>query len=429
MPDISLKLQLKAKVTQLQQLTVKLLSLHAQDLTDYIHEQVTDNPLIDIRYHDVRSTSGTGNEKPIDNIRSRDKSLEDVLMEQLRVLTLPKPVMLAAAMVIQSLDEKGFFVGDLDLLGQDYGLPEALMKEGLATVQSFDPPGIGATSLCDSLIIQTRRRPDAPPHTLDLLTAHYEDFLKGRWQRLQKELGITNQELKAIRDFMKTLSLQPAGQVDQPAEYVRADAELYIDENDKMAVRLLEEVPDIFFRDDLYASYSKEKDKKTLSYVKKARRAFLDLQTALAYRQRSVLLVLTEIAHRQEPYFRSGQALLPLNQKELAQLTGLSEATVSRVCRDRYVLFQQQIYPVQHFFAQAYVQQQSDSDIPVYVSDQVVREKIARLIQEEDGAHPYSDQEIAEHLQGERIHIARRTVAKFRMELGFVNSNMRRRMR
>jgi RNA polymerase sigma-54 factor len=88
MADVSLQLQLKPKITQLQTLTIKLLTLHSQDLVEYLQEQVTENPLLDIRYHDVSSSGSGAAEKPIDNIRSHEDSLEDMLMKQLRVLTL-----------------------------------------------------------------------------------------------------------------------------------------------------------------------------------------------------------------------------------------------------------------------------------------------------------------------------------------------------
>lgn len=123
MANLSLKLEQKTKLMQVQRLTIQLLALHGQELTDFLQEQVTDNPLLDIRYHDVRG-AGDKTEKPIDNIKSRSASLESQLMAQLRVLSVPKPVLLAAGLVIGSLDEKGFFQGDITSLGDGYGLTE-----------------------------------------------------------------------------------------------------------------------------------------------------------------------------------------------------------------------------------------------------------------------------------------------------------------
>lgn len=134
-----------------------------------MQEQVTDNPLLDIRYHDVRG-AGDKTEKPIDNIKSRSASLESQLMAQLRVLSVPKPVLPWRRDWSLALSTKGFFQGDITSLGDGYGLTEENIEKGLALVQTFDPPGIGARNICEALIIQTRRRGDGPPKTEALLT-------------------------------------------------------------------------------------------------------------------------------------------------------------------------------------------------------------------------------------------------------------------
>ncbi|MGE1062080.1 RNA polymerase factor sigma-54 [Megasphaera paucivorans] len=427
MADISLKLQLKPKMTQIQSLTIKMLGLQAQDLTEFLYEQITDNPLLDIRYPDVRRSNTPIAEKPIDNIHSREDSLEEMLMKQLRVLTISKKIRMAAGLVIRSLDEKGFFTDDLDSIGIDYGITLTEMEQGLAVVKTLDPPGIGASGINEALLIQTRRCEKVPDHTLELLQYHYEDFLKGKWQRLRTEMEISDTELKCIRDFLKKLSLQPAQQIVQKEEFIRADMEIYTNEKGDLAIRMLEEIPDVFFREDLYASYEKQGDRKTKKYIHKARRAFLDLQAALAYRRQSIFAVVTAMIQQQKNFFLQGEALCPLNQKELAEKTGLSTSTVSRVCRDRYVLFNRRIYAIQDFFAQSY-SRISDKNETDYISSRAIMEKIACFIKDEDVKHPYSDQQIAAYLQGQDILIARRTVAKFRLILGIANSNMRRHM-
>lgn len=348
MANLSLKLEQKTKLMQVQRLTIQLLALHGQELMDFLQEQVTDNPLLDIRYHDVRG-AGDKTEKPIDNIKSRSASLESQLMAQLRVVSVPRPILLAAGLVIGSLDEKGFFQGDLSSLGDGYGLSEEDMEKGLALVQTFDPPGIGARNICEALLIQTRRRSDGPPKTEELLTRHYDDFLRGKWSKIQQGLDLSDKDLRDIRDFLKTLSLQPAGQIEQDEVYIRPDVEIYLEEGGTLAFRWLEELPDVYFRDDLYAEYGAQKDKKTLAYIRKARRAFNDLASALAYRRLSIEQVMNCLLTRQEGYFLHGQPLEPLRQKDIAEETGLSTATVSRVCRNRYALFGGKVYGLQSF--------------------------------------------------------------------------------
>lgn len=349
MSNLSLKLEQKAKILQVQRLTIHMLALNAQDLADFLQEQVTDNPLLDIRYHDVRPAGDKG-DKAIDNLRSRSDSLEARLMAQLRVQSLPRPQLMAAGLVIGSLDDKGFFQGDLASLGTAYHLTPEDMKKGLELVQSFDPPGIAARDLREALLIQTRRSRKAPAKTEALLAQHYEDFLQGKWQKIQASLALSEAGLQAIRDFLKTLSLQPAGQITQEEVYIRPDVEIYCDEKGQLALRSLEEIPDVYFRDDLYDQYAAQGDKETLVYIRKARRDFNDLASALAYRHHSIEQVVTCLMSHQKDYFLYHKPLQPLRQKDIAEETKLSTATVSRVCRHRYVLFEGQVYPLQSFW-------------------------------------------------------------------------------
>ena len=404
MSNLSLKLEQKAKILQVQRLTIQMLALHGQDLVDFLQEKVTANPLMDICYHDVRADEEKGR-KAIENVHNHGASLEAKLMAQLRVQTLPKPVMLAAGLVIGSLDAKGFFQGDLASLGRAYQLGPADMEKGLALVQSFDPPGIAARDLREAL-----------------LEKHYDDFLQGKWQKIQASLGLSDSELRDIRDFFKSLSLQPASQIVQEEVYIRPDIEIYCDAKGQLTQRSLEDIPDVYFRDDLYDQYAARGDKEILDYIRKARRDFTDLASALAYRHHSIEQVVACLMDRQKDYFLHHRSLRPLRQKDIAADTQLSTATVSRVCRHRYVLFEGRIYPLQSFLATAY-----PSDTEGSVSDKVIMEKIAALIASEDKSHPYSDQDLSECLAlSDRISVARRTVTKLRQKLNIPNSRIRR---
>ncbi len=423
MAKVALRLEQKMKVSQIQRLTIQMMALHGQELQTFLHEQVTENPLLDIRYPDIRP-AGSGGEKPIDNLRGCGDSLEEMLMKELRVQSVPKPVLLAAGLVIQNLDDKGFFCGDLAELGSEYRLDERTMDAGLRLVQTFDPPGVGARSIQETLLIQTRRSVCVPEGTEAVLLSHYDDFLHGRWQRLERAVPISARQLQAIRRFLKTLSLQPAVQTDERHTYVRADMEIYCNEQGTLSVRSLEELPEVFFRDDLYSLYRKEKAQQVQQFIRRSKQRFLDLKTALAYRWQSIAAVMDCILAVQQQYFLSGQPLRPLTQKNIAAATALSEATVSRVCRDRYALFAGRIYGIQEFLAHQYA---CDTDGHT-ISDQEIKKDIARIIAEEDWRHPVSDQQLATYFAKRHIQIARRTVTKFRLQLRIPNSSMRKRI-
>ena len=426
MAKIALTLEQKIKLSQMQRLTIQMMTLRGQDLVEFLYEKVTENPLLDIRYPDVRPRSGGGMEKPIDNIRSGGDSLEEKLMKELRVQSVSKKVMLAAGLVIQSLDEKGFFAAALEDIGVDYGLSVADMEAGLRLVQTFDPPGVGARTIQEALLIQTRRRKDAPAGAEELLMNHYDDFIRGHWKRLEEQMGLSPEGLGRIRHFLKKLALQPAAPADERTEFVRADIEILCDEEGHLTVRSLEDLPDVFFRDDLYTAYGKDGDKATQVFIRKAKRQFLDLQTALAYRRQSIFTVVEHIVKEQGEHFLHGGSLRPLTQKDIAAATGLSAATVSRVCRDRYALFRGRIYPIQSFLAHHY---RCDRERDGSISDKAIMEKMARLIAEEDCRRPWSDQDLADYFSQQSVHVARRTITKFRFKMNIPNSRMRRRMK
>lgn len=426
MAKIALTLEQKIKLSQMQRLTIQMMTLRGQDLVEFLYEKVTENPLLDIRYPDVRPKSGGGTEKPIDNIRSSGDSLEEKLMKELRVQSVSKKVILAAGLVIQSLDEKGFFAAALEDIGVDYGLSVADMEAGLRLVQTFDPPGVGARTIQEALLIQTRRRKDAPAGAEELLMNHYDDFIRGHWKRLEEQMGLSPEGLGRIRHFLKKLALQPAAPADERTEFVRADIEILCDEEGHLTVRSLEDLPDVFFRDDLYTAYGKDGDKATQVFIRKAKRQFLDLQTALAYRRQSIFTVVEHIVKEQGEHFLHGGSLRPLTQKDIATATGLSAATVSRVCRDRYALFRGRIYPIQSFLAHHY---RCDRERDGSISDKAIMEKMARLIAEEDCRRPWSDQDLADYFSQQSVHVARRTITKFRFKMNIPNSRMRRRMK
>ena len=425
MAKIALTLEQKIKLSQMQRLTIQMMTLRGQDLVEFLHEKVMENPLLDIRYPDVRPKSGGGTEKPIDNIRSSGDSLEEKLMKELRVQAVSKKVMLAAGLVIQSLDEKGFFAAALEDIGVDYGLSVADMEEGLRLVQTFDPPGVGARTIQEALLIQTRRRKDAPAGAEEMLLNHYDDFIRGHWKRLEEQMGLSPEGLGRIRRFLKKLALQPVAPADERTEFVRADIEILCDEEGHLTVRSLEDLPDVFFRDDLYTAYGKDGDKATQDFIRKAKRQFLDLQTALAYRRQSIFTVVEHIVKEQGEHFLHGGSLRPLTQKDIAAATGLSAATVSRVCRNRSVLFDGKVYGLQTFFATAYSRQDGED----FVSDKAIMKKMQSLVACEDKEHPYSDQDFADYFAAIHITIARRTITKFRQKLNIPNSNIRRRCR
>ena len=244
--------------------------------------------------------------------------------------------------------------------------------------------------------------------------------MNGHWQRLKESLRLSSDDLQSIIAFLKTLSLQPLSRISEETAYVRPEVEVFLTAEQTLSFRFLQELPTVSFRDDLYAVYGKDADRKTKTYLHKARRSFIDLETALRYRRQSISRTLEIILQVQHAAFVAAAPLKPLLQKDIAAAAGLSEATICRVCRDRYLLFNNRLYSFHQFLAQPYACGRHS------ISDDAIKRRIADLIANEDPRHPWSDQELTDTLCRDGITIARRTVAKLRLQAGIPKKSLRK---
>lgn len=203
--------------------------------------------------------------------------------------------------------------------------------------------------------------------------------------------------------------------------YIRPEGKLVVTDRGDVSVILFQTCPILRFRDDLYAAYGKNADKETLAYLRKARHSYVNLRTALTFRSKAIRLVLEAICYRQHDFFLHDAALHPLTQKEIARITGLSEATVSRVCKNRCVLFNRRVCKIQDFLTRAY-----DNGTTEPASADEIKRTLLALIAAEDRVRPYSDQVLANMLAEKGLPIARRTVAKLRLAARIPNSTVRK---
>lgn len=417
--EAKLTLSQKTTITQLQQLSLKLISLTQQDLTKYLEQQSLENPLMDIKYRDSQISGG--GQKNIDNIQTFRPDIYQHLTEQLRLMALSEAVEQAAVILINSLDDRGYLEEDPTDLAAEYTIPQDTFETALQVIQSMDPAGVGARSFQEAFLLQTRQSLQVPPKTETLLQQYYDDFIHGHWDLICEALSITRDELCDIRDFLKTLSLQPAADfMSKEQTYIYPDVRIYIDENGEPAVELLNRLPEISFRNDLYQQYRQTKDSDIRQYIAQAKKNFQELQSALSFRDISLCKVIQTIITVQRPFFHDQLTILPLTQKEIAQKTDLSPSTISRICRGRYLLFLNQAYPFRHFFSQRYTTADIDT------SGKIIQMKIAVYIRNENKFKPLSDQDLTDLLHSEGIHVSRRAVNKLRIGLHLGNSRLRR---
>lgn len=418
-------LQQQVKLTQRQVLAMRVLALPTQNLHEFIQEKIIENPLLEMEPVSYK----TGKEKESaalwEKIPDRDLSFEEALLRELRCYQCTPAVREGVRRIVCSLDQHGFFTGDLKALGEAGHISYEDMRQALALIQECDPPGVGAASVQESLLLQIKHSEKIPPFgTEAVLREHFTDFLQGRWDTITAKTGVSMRQLRDIRLFLKPFQPYPARQYTQRAAYIRPEVEVQAGENGTFSLRFLEELPPLTFRKDLYDLYYRAGDKETRCFLAKYRQGFLLLQEALAYRRASIIRVMQYILQVQQQFFTRGMAIKPLLQKDIAAVTSLSASTVSRVCRARYMLFQGNVYAFQEFFGRAYACCEENEE---RVSDKFVMKELQTLIAGEDKLRPLSDQALCDVLGEQHITISRRTVTKFRLKLNIPNSSIRRR--
>ena len=300
----------------------------------------------------------------------------------------------------------------------------------LLVVQSLDPPGVGARDLGECLRIQLSRadREDSP--AFRIVTDHLDDLLNHRWAEIAKAGGISVAEVQEVADEVATLDPRPGRQyASSPDQYVipdlivdkvGGDYMVFANDTGLPRLRLSRSYRDVTAK----RSGQDEDDKKNKEFISSRMNAAQWLIQMIEQRRQTMLRVMRYIVDRQLRFFERGvQHLKPLTLREVAEHIGMAESTVSRVTNEKYVQTPTGTYPLKFFFSGG-LPTVTGSDI----STRGVQAKIRSLVDSEDPHRPLTDQAIVNLLKSEGVKIARRTVAKYRDQLGIVPARMRKRV-
>ena len=442
---VSLKTELRQELKLTPQLlqSMEILQMNSQELLEYLGRATEENPLLEQEdasslrsaYEELRQKASwidggvygstfthEENELPEQGAMDREtESLSSFLCDQLDRKHLPKPLLALSRYIAELVDEDGYLAQeDLDGL-LDLKISDTMIQQALAAVQSLDPAGVGARSLSECLLLQLARRGDASPAVMDIVTRFLPELGRKHYGPISRELGLTVEEIQAAEKVISSLEPHP-GQAFQPAEptvYVRPD--IFIVELDGEWKAVLNEyyLPRVSIS-DYYARLLKESDEQeTREYLRQKMQQAKWLLNSLERRGGTLRRCADAILNAQLPFF-SGRTLelAPMSLSSLAEVLELHPSTISRATRGKYLQCRQGTYPLRYFFSHAVGLQGP--------SQQAVKQKLLMLVKEEDPRHPLSDQRLCELLSEGGIQPARRTVAKYRMELGIGSSTARR---
>lgn len=442
--NIDQHLHLSPKMEQ----SVRILQMDGTQLADYLKEVMLENPVMEmepppqkedkdelalkkmewLEQQTIREKENTGyydedNSITVEKAASEDdESLVDHLLRQIAYSDLSDELRPAVQYVIGFLDENGYLSVPIETLLSCDEHPKQHIQKALEIVQGLDPVGVGASDLRECLLLQL-----APDDTLArrLVTDHLQDIAKNRIASLSKQLDTTKQNIEQAIHRIRQLNPKPGAlysRMDFP-RYITPDIVVTSFENQYNVMLCEFSYPQIRISPQYLRMAKESGDSEVTKYLGNKVRQIEWIQTCIKKRNETLLYVAKEIVRRQEHFFRYGpQYLHVLRMRDIANFLEIHESTVSRAVRNKYLQCTHGVYPLRHFFVGA-AQQSADSNAPS-VSD--VKRRITELIESEDSAHPLSDQALTGLLSKQGIALSRRTVANYRKELGFLNSNRRK---
>jgi RNA polymerase sigma-54 factor len=424
-----------------------------EDFSDTYEENI-EAPEQDVNIDDYLSEDyggykmqGDGNYSPDDDDRevpiSGSISLHEQLLSQLSYLKLDETQKLIGKQLIGSIENDGYIRRDLEAIINDIAFSQNIetdideVEEILRKIQGFDPAGIAARNLQECLLIQLERKehPEDPvvQHAIQIIHDNFEEFTKKHYSKIQKRLGIEDDELKDAVHMITRLNPKPGGISDGlvKTQYIIPDF-ILTNSNGKLEISLnSKNAPELRVSrsySDMFDAYDKsdKKDKKlkeTVTFVKQkldAAKWFID---AIKQRQHTLLRTMQAILDYQKEFFVEGDEtkLRPMILKDIADQIEMDISTVSRVANSKAIQTEFGIYPLKYFFSEG-IATDSGED----VSNKEVKSVLQTLVDEENKRKPLSDDKLVKMLNDKGYNIARRTVAKYREQLQIPVARLRK---
>jgi RNA polymerase sigma-54 factor len=361
-------------------------------------------------------------EMPFENIVRSVNSLTDHLDEQLRFTVEDPLVRRIGNEIIGNLDEDGYLRAELSEIAERCQTTVEQVEKVLQLIQAFDPPGVAARSIQECLLIQLKTDPNPDPVSVEIVEEHFDELSRRRYPDIARAL---KQPLDRVMESVEEImGLEPKpgrrfGGAD--SRYIVPDVVVHKMGGEYVVVLNEDGIPRLRVN-SLYRSLLRNNGDEARAYVEQKLRSAVWLIKSVDQRQRTLRKVTQSIVKFQRDFLDKGlPCLRPLSLRDVGEDIGMHESTISRVTTNKYVETPQGLFELKFFFHSGIAS--GDGEM---VSSVSVKKMIQDLLANEDPAKPLSDQEVAAILKGRGLTIARRTVAKYREELGILPSHQRR---
>jgi len=464
------KLSQKLILTPSLQQAIKLLPMSTIELADLLNQEVVENPMLEeAPTEDVQASEATAQTDkadaepeqpkktdswdeadyqyffgdylddgykprmpteikelpPIENTLSSTSSLTDHLLWQLTAQVDDETTRDIAQAIIGNLDDDGYFVASIDEIAAMGPWPVQDVERVLDILHHFDPVGVAARDLQECLVLQLRHLGLEGTPTERIVTDHLRLLQNHQVPEIARRLGITIDEIRPHIEIIRQLDPKPGSRYNpRPAQYVIPDVYIVKVEDQYVAVLNEEGLPQLRVSPVYRRLLDKNGDasEETRAYVKEKFRSALWLIKSVDQRQKTIHKVATSIINFQRDFLDHGiEHLRPLVLRDVANDIGMHESTVSRVVNNKYMHTPQGVFEMKYFFHSGISSSYGES-----VSSVTIKQRIKKIIENEDARKPLSDSKIVSILQNEGLILARRTIAKYREELKIPTSNQRK---
>ncbi len=372
-----------------------------------------------------------------------ETSFHELVLNQLGMLELNERNYKIAEQIVGSLDDDGYLRRELSSIADDLAFRQSLVVEEkeiaaiIQQIQQFDPPGIAARDLQECLLLQLKRKTaegQSVELAVQILSKYFEEFTKKHYEKIQRSLNLTDDQIKEVINQIIKLNPKPGGnmgEINKAETYIIPDF-FVINNNGQLELTLnAKNAPDLRISDgyrDMLKDYEKgskkdKRQKEAVLFIKQkidSAKWFIDM---IKQRQDTLIGTMSAIMKHQQEFFLTGDetTMHPMILKDIAELTFLDISTVSRVANSKFVQTEFGTYRLKFFFSESL-----STDSGEEVSTREVKKILSDIIEEEDKRKPLSDEVLTDMLQEKGYNIARRTVAKYREQLNVPVARLRK---
>ncbi len=414
---------------------ITILQYSAVDLMSYLHEQANENPIIDLaeidmsieRINTEEEYSPRKNDNPVDLLDFVSNPADNLyrhLKAQLGMVRgLSKLQQMIGMFLIGNLNEKGYLELDVNTAAGILNVPTGEVEHILALIQGFEPAGIAARSLEECLLLQLRYAGNDDVYLEEIVRHHMVNLSCNRIQKIADALGIDIHMVQQITDQIRRLNPYP-GAAFAPYERQHHIADISVEKfkNDYIVTVNDITVPRVGINPFYQSMLRKPAMEEEKRFLREKMNTALWLIHSLEQRRLTLMRVAQAIVDRQREFFEHGvYHLKSMTQKEIAGITGLHESTISRAVSNKYMQTPRGLFELKYFFTSALGSKDGDA-----TSSESAKMRIKQIIDGEEKQKPFSDQAITELMAKEGLELSRRTVAKYREELGYLSSTRRK---